>query len=82
MMRHRMAALAATGILFLTAAAPAYAAGPYSCTATATLTEDGTQIYSATDTYTSPYDLSTSYTKTFTYNGGTYTYTLVVKCTR
>jgi hypothetical protein len=46
-----------------------------------TLQEGGTVLYTATRTFASTSDLSSTYTKTYTLNGETYTLTAVVTCT-
>ena len=89
-MRQRIAALAAAATLVLAGTAPAFADSEYpssivtsssfTCTATVTVSEGTTVLYSAQSTYKSPVKVNNTYTRTYTLNGETYTVTASVTC--
>ena len=92
-MRQRLVALAAAATLAATAAAPAFAdssstssvptsSSLFHCNASATLTENGKQVYSVTRSFTTTANLTGSYNRSYTFNSVTYTVAANVSCSR
>ena len=89
-MRQRLVACAAAATLAATAAAPAFAdsdsngltaSSAFTCKATASLTQNGKNVYTTTRSFISGSDVSGSYTRSYTFNGVTYTVSASVSCT-
>lgn len=80
-MRQRMAALVGAAIVMAGSAAPALAQSTqFTCTGTYTVTENGRIRSSSTSTFTSGYDMSDTYSWTYTFWGRTYTATSTFSC--
>jgi hypothetical protein len=82
-MRQRMAALVGAAIVMAVSAAPALAQSTqYTCTGTYKVIENGQVKSSSTSTFTSGYDVSGTYSTTYTFWGRTYTATSMFHCWR
>ena len=80
-MRQRMAALAGAAIVMAVSAAPALAQSTqFTCTGKYTVTENGSIRSSSTNTFTSGFDVTGWYSRTYTFWGRTYTATSDFSC--
>jgi hypothetical protein len=80
-MRRWVSAALIAGALALSAITPAFAASTeYTCNATTKVTEGSTLVYSASATFESYYNLTSSYSRTYSYEGSLYTVTVTVTC--
>jgi hypothetical protein len=87
-MRKQFLAMACAGLIAVAGAVPAFAADStvvstlYTCTASASLTKNGTTLASSTSSFKAAQDLSGSYSKSYTSGGATYVASASVSCKR
>jgi hypothetical protein len=70
-------------MLSLSSGTPALAAGPtddFKCTANVAVTQNGAVVYSASRTFFSERNVTTTYSNTFTFNGKTISISVQVSC--